>query len=74
MFDSRFSLTADYFFEHRYDILSSRNTLPSIVAVNLPLMNLGIVDNKGYEISLGWNDSKRNLNWWIQGNISYSKN
>ena len=74
MFNSRLSLTADYFFEHRYDILSSRNTLPSIVAVNLPLMNLGVVDNHGYEISLGWNDSGRNLNWWVQGNVSYSKN
>ena len=33
MFGARLSLTADYFFEHRYDILSTRNTLPSIVAI-----------------------------------------
>lgn len=74
MFGSRLSLTADYFFEHRYDILSARNTLPSIVAVSLPLMNLGVVDNKGFEISLGWNANATNLNWWVQGNVSYSKN
>ena len=74
MFGARLSLTADYFFEHRYDILSTRNTLPSIVAIELPLINLGEVDNRGYEISLGWNSRTEKIDWWVQGNVSYSKN
>ena len=74
MFGSRLSLTADYFFEPRYDILSTRNTLPSIVAIELPLINLGEVDNRGYEISLGWNSHTEKIDWWLQGNVSYSKN
>lgn len=74
MFGARLSLTADYFFEHRYDILSTRNTLPSIVAIELPLINLGEVDNRGYEISLGWNSRAEKIDWWVQGNVSYSKN
>ena len=66
MFGARLSLTADYFFEHRYDILSTRNTLPSIVAIELPLINLGEVDNRGYEISLGWTKSCPTIRGWLR--------
>lgn len=75
MFNYRLSLTADYFFEHRWDILSTRNTAPSITDFTLPLMNLGVVNNHGYEVSLGWTDTQnRKVGYWITANVSYSKN
>lgn len=74
MFDYRLSLTVDVFFEHRWDILTTRNTLPGISAVKLPLMNLGIVDNKGYEIQLGWNDKIGEVGYSLNANMSFARN
>ena len=74
MFDSRLSLTADVFFEKRKDILSTRNTLPAITDINLPKINLGKVNNHGYELSLGWNDRAGKVDYWLKVNVSYAKN
>lgn len=75
MFNYKLSLTADFFYEHRWDILSYRNTLPGISSVKLPLINLGIVDNHGYEISLGWTDKIAGaVKYNLVANVSYSKN
>ena len=76
MFDNRLSFNGDLFFEHRKDILSKRKTSPSVTDYKLPLMNLGIVDNWGYELSLGWKDTRpsRKVGYWITANMSYSKN
>ncbi len=74
MFDSRLSLTADVFFEKRKDILSTRNTLPAITDINLPKINLGKVNNHGYELSLGWTDRAGKVDYWLKANVSYAKN
>ena len=74
MFDSRLSFTADIFFEKRKDILSTRNTLPTITDIQLPKINLGKVNNHGYELSLGWNDRAGKVNYWVKANMSYAKN
>ena len=70
----RLSFTADVFFEDRRDILSTRNTLPSIADINLPLINLGQVKNHGYELSLGWMDRARDFEYSLTANMSWSKN
>ena len=74
MFDAQLSFTADIFFEKRKDILSTRNTLPSIADIQLPLINLGKVNNHGYELSLGWDSRAGKVDYWLRGNVSYSKN
>lgn len=74
MLHQQLTLNADVFFEHRYDILSTRNTLPGITDISLPLLNLGEVDNHGYELSVGWNSKIRNFSYYIKGNISFSRN
>lgn len=74
LFKQQLSITADYFREFRYDILSTRNTLPAITDIKLPLINLGEVSNHGYEISVGWSSRIRDFNYYLKGNISYSKN
>lgn len=72
--DSRLSLNFDYFFEHRTGILISPNSVPAIIATSLPNMNLGIVDNQGYEIALGWNDNIRDFNYYVNANVSFARN
>ena len=74
LFKQRLTLNADFFFERRYDILSTRNTQPNITDISLPLINLGQVDNHGYELTLAWQSKVRDFEYYIKGNLSYSKN
>lgn len=77
-FDNRLKATFDFFIERRKDILISRSTLPAITAFTsslLPVVNMGEVENKGYEIELGWNDRiGDDFSYYIDANISYAKN
>lgn len=73
-FDSRFKVSFDYFIEHRKNILISRQMNPGYLAVKLPTVNLGKVDNKGYEVSLRWEDKVADVNYYVGTNWSYAKN
>ena len=73
--DDRLTLTADYFTEHRSGILTTPNSTPTIIATTLPNMNIGKVDNYGYEISLGWNDrAGKDFTYYINANVSFARN
>ncbi|OUO02012.1 SusC/RagA family TonB-linked outer membrane protein [Bacteroides clarus] len=75
-FDDRLKLTADYFRENRRDILMLRTSIPSLISMNglLKPVNIGKVNNHGYEIDLKWSDRIKDFSYYINGNISYSKN
>ena len=62
-FSDRLKLTVDYFRENRRDILIQRSTVPSLIAMNgiLPVVNMGKVNNQGYEVDLKWNDRIKDL-------------
>ena len=68
----------DYFVEHRSGILISRNSIPSFQGVdsdNIPLQNMGIVYNHGYELELSYNKQiKKDLLFSIKANYSYNRN
>lgn len=74
-FSDRLKLTVDYFEELRKDILIQRNTLPSMIAISsiMPVVNMGRVSNKGYEIRLEWADRFNNFSYYVDANVSYSK-
>lgn len=75
LFHQQLNITADVFFEHRYDILSTRNTLPDIANISLPMLNLGIVDNHGFELSASWNSKlSQDFSYSITGNLSFARN
>lgn len=72
------SITFDYFVENRNQILISRGTIPAIQGVplgNIPKVNMGEVDNKGFEIELEYR-KKINKDWFVQfrGNYGVNKN
>ncbi len=74
-FDSRLSTSVDYFYEYRKDILITRGTIPSFVAANLPAVNLGEVENQGYEAEVTWNHRvKSDFSYRINLNMSYARN
>ena len=56
--NSQLTLNADLFKEHRTNILCTPNRYSLTSGVTgVPPANLGIVDNKGYEIELGWSST-----------------
>lgn len=76
--DNRLKIKADYFREHRKDILIARKTIPGLTSLTtslLPVVNMGEVKNHGYEIEINWNDKiGEDFNYYINGNVSYSNN
>ena len=75
LFSDKLSITFDHFTERRSDILSSKGTVPGIVAASLPPYNLGEVKNWGNELEVTYRDKVgKNFNYWIKGNIANNEN
>lgn len=76
--ESRLKVSADYFREYRKDILIQRKTVPlltGLVGDLLPVVNMGEVSNRGYEVEVKWMDKVNdNFRYWVNGNVSYAKN
>ncbi|MEI8049426.1 MAG: TonB-dependent receptor [Bacteroidota bacterium] len=71
---NRLTLNLDVFSEHRIGILATSNSNPGYIAMNLPVLNLGQVDNNGTEVSIKWRDKIDKLDYFVNFNISYTKN
>ena len=74
MFNYRLHFSGDIFKEHRTGILISPKSLPAIIAFTPANMNLGVVDNQGYEVELGWKDHIGNFTYDINGNVTFARN
>ncbi len=73
-FDSRLKVNFDYFTEDRKDIMISRQINPGYLAISLPMVNMGRVKNKGYEISVKWEEKRRGVRYHIGTSWAYAKN
>ncbi|MGC4232984.1 MAG: TonB-dependent receptor [Niabella sp.] len=75
---SRLTGTVDVFSNLRYDILTTRNTIPfyfGIPVATLPLENIGKVSNKGYEVELAYKARlSKNTRLNVRGTYTYAKN
>jgi TonB-linked SusC/RagA family outer membrane protein len=74
--DSRLTFTFDYFNEKRSDILGRRNlTVPDFFGISLPVENLNRVDNRGFEMSLGYSDQTAGgLYYSVNANLTHARN
>ena len=69
-FDDRLSATAEYYREHRTDILVQDGTAPGLLGFSVPYANLGEVNSWGWELSLKWNDKiGKNFRYWANVNL-----
>lgn len=67
--------TFDWFREHRYDILTTPDAnIPSYVGFSRPSMNLGIVDNNGFEAVLGYNKTAGEFRYKVEASAWYAHN
>ncbi|WP_343303913.1 TonB-dependent receptor [Chitinophaga niabensis] len=79
--NNRLSLTVDVFKEHRYDILTNipndygTRNVSAVVGQNAPQLNLGVVDNKGFDLEVGWSDNiGKSFSYYIRPNVSFARN
>lgn len=75
LFNNRVDIVVDRFDELRYDILSTRATVPTFASIELTPTNIGRVSNKGWEFELKYKDVVgSNLSYFVGGNLSIAKN
>ena len=80
-FDSKlksdmFHLNAELFYSRRDNILATKDaSVPNFTGLSLPAQNIGVVDNRGFEIEAGFHKTlKREIRLDVVGNFSYNHN
>lgn len=71
--NDRLSLSADVYTRRTEDILLPLS-IPEMVGLNAPFQNAGIVENKGWELQLGWQDATGDFSYGVNFNLSDNKN
>lgn len=69
----RLSLSGDLYNRRTEDILLAL-PIPAMVGRAAPFRNAGILENKGWELTLGWQDAFRDINYGIDFNLSDNRN
>ncbi len=73
MLNNRLSLTADYYKNSTNDILLEV-PLPDVLGTGYPPQNAGKVENKGWELQVGWKDNIQDFNYGVNFNLSDVRN
>src|SRR5680860_127543 len=75
LFDNKFTAALEYY-ENRSDDLLIRVPTPTSAGINegSQVRNVGSVETKGFELSLGYNDYEGDFTWSGSLNLSTSKN
>lgn len=76
MFKNKLSMNAEFFYRHTYDILGKRaESLPTTFGAEMPAENYAVIDAKGFEIELGYQDRiGKYFSYYIKGNLGYATN
>ncbi len=73
MLNSRLNFTGEYYIKNTKDILLEI-PVPLEYGFGKPKVNIGEVRNKGWELSLNWNDRMNDFGYSISGNLSDNRN
>lgn len=85
-FDDKLSLTADYFYENRTDILAIPYSIPLVLGMNkpqsneredfqgLPPQNIGRVTNRGIDFELAYDGMVGKVKYFVKGNMTFARN
>lgn len=75
LLESKFILSAEYFYNLRTDILWQRNaSVPGSTGLTLPDENIGEVVNRGAEFQLSYNGNAGDFKYTLSANVSLNKN
>ncbi len=68
------TIEADYFFKRTEDILRPTQKTSSIIGIALPDANIGIVENKGIDFTLGHHNRINDFNYHVNFVYTYATN
>ncbi|MFA4868558.1 MAG: SusC/RagA family TonB-linked outer membrane protein [Pedobacter sp.] len=75
LLNSRLSFQIDFFNEKREGIFLRRTSLPNYLGIlNEPYGNLGVVKNRGVDLTTDFSDKIGNVSLQFQGNFSFARN
>lgn len=75
LFNGKLTLSADYFYNLRTNILWNRNaSIPNSTGLTLPRENIGEVINSGYEFVIGYNDKIHDFGYNLSLNLNFNGN
>lgn len=75
LWNEALSVTADYFWNHRTNILLTSQLIPATLGlINIPPTNGGIVNNHGYEFSIEHRKNFGKQGYDVRFNASYARN
>jgi TonB-dependent starch-binding outer membrane protein SusC len=70
-----FGFSIDIFKQKRSNILATRSlSIPFYTGLSLPAENIGVVENRGFEIEVNHSKSMGDFSWRVAGNVTYSHN
>lgn len=73
--NDRLSLTADVFNENNNRIIIDNPNIPDIYGIRGTVKdNIGIIKNRGFELSLAWADRIDDFGYSVYGNYSFARN
>lgn len=70
----KIKFVADVFDEYRDGILAKPQSISNISGLEQPATNLGIMENKGFELELSYSDKIGKVGFRIAGNYSFARN
>lgn len=77
-FKNQLSIVADFFYEDRYDIITSADEVSKnysqVVGKKVPPLNIGKVANKGIDLEISWRQRFRDFSYYISPNLSFARN
>lgn len=72
---NKLSLTLDAFYDHRTDILvAGSGAISQVFGMTVPSINDGVVDNRGVEASLSWDDKIGAVSYHVGGQFTFARN
>ncbi len=76
MLENRLNLTAELYNKHSYDLIYSAFPVPPLTGSHTleSSINIGEVENKGWELSASWGETKGDFSYSIGGMIFDNKN
>ncbi len=75
LWHGKLGISFDYFKTRRSDILTTRSAIvPGYTGLSLPDENIGIVDNRGFELVLTHSNYDHAVKYNLSGNVSFARN
>lgn len=74
LFKKSLDITVDFFDEVRKDILTNRASGLTAYGLGYPRVNIGVVNNKGYEVEIKYQKVTRHLTYGLTTQLSFARN